>query len=61
MLTNSLPTNAKSSFETSPSLLPLAIFPLSIARRAERRDVESAGRNQAVPAHHCVAANMNPG
>jgi AraC family transcriptional regulator len=57
MLTNSLRTNAMSSFETRPSLRPLAIFPNWIERRAERRQVERADRIQAhLP--HCVAANM---
>jgi AraC family transcriptional regulator len=58
MLTNSLPTNATSSFETSPSLLPLAMFPLSIERRAEHRHVERADRIQVRAPHHRVAANM---
>jgi AraC family transcriptional regulator len=57
MLTNSLPTNATSSFKTSPSLLPPAIFALSTERRAERRQVERADRIQAHPPHR-VAANM---
>jgi AraC family transcriptional regulator len=57
MLTNSLPTNAPSSFKTSPSILPLANLPLSAERRAERRQVERADRIQAhVP--HRAAANM---
>ena len=57
MLTNSLPTNATSSFKTSASLPPPAIFPLSTERRAERRHFKRAGRNQAHPPHR-VAANM---
>jgi AraC family transcriptional regulator len=57
MLTNSLPTNATSSFKTSASLPPPAIVPLSTERRAERRHFERAGRNQAYPPHR-VAANM---
>jgi AraC family transcriptional regulator len=58
MLTNSLPTNATLTFKTSRSLLPLANFPLSIERRAERRHVEHADRNQAHSLDHRVAANM---
>jgi AraC family transcriptional regulator len=58
MLTNSLPTNATLSFKTDPSLLPLANFPLSLERRADRAHVERADRNQAHPPHHRVAANM---
>jgi AraC family transcriptional regulator len=57
MLTNSLPTDVPSSFKTSPSLLPLANFPLSTERRAERRHVERVDRIQAHLPHR-VAANM---
>jgi AraC family transcriptional regulator len=58
MLTNSLPTNAVSSFQTSPSHRPPAIFPFPIERRTERRPVERADRNQVRPPHHRVAAGM---
>jgi hypothetical protein len=58
MLTNSLPINATSSFEISPSLLPPAIFPLSIERRAERRHPGPADRLQAHAPHHRLAANI---
>jgi AraC family transcriptional regulator len=56
MLTNSLPSNATSSFTTAPSLLPLANLPLSIG--AERRHVEPADRNQAHPPRHRVGAHI---
>jgi AraC family transcriptional regulator len=59
MLTNSLPTNAKSSFETRPPHLPRANGPLLIERRAEGKHVERADRTQVRPPHHHrVAANM---
>jgi hypothetical protein len=58
MLTNSLPTNATSSFETRAPRPPRAIFPLLFERRAERRHVEGADRYQVRPPHHRVAANM---
>lgn len=58
MLTNSLPTNATSSFETRPPHLPRGSVPLLIERRAERRHVERADRIQVRPPHHRVAANM---
>jgi AraC family transcriptional regulator len=60
MLTNSLPTNARSSFERSPSLLPLAIFPPSIERHAERRHVERADRIQAHLPHRVAANRVHP-
>jgi AraC family transcriptional regulator len=47
MLINSLPINAASFFETSPSHLPAAIFPLSIERPASGGLVERADRIQA--------------
>jgi AraC family transcriptional regulator len=59
MLTNSLPTNAKSSFETRPPHLPRGNGPLLIERRAEGRHVERADRTQVrPPPHYRVAANM---
>src|SRR5271163_2297345 len=60
MLTNSLPTNATSSFKTSPSLLPPAIFPLSTERRAERRHVERATRNQVHQPHRVAGNTVQP-
>jgi AraC family transcriptional regulator len=60
MLTNSLPTNATSSFKTSPSLLPPAIFPLSTERRAERRHVERAARNQVHQPHRVASNTVHP-
>src|SRR5271167_4428754 len=60
MLTNSLPTNATSSFKTSPSLLPPAIFPISTERRAERRHVERAARNQVHPPHRVASHTVHP-
>ena len=56
MLTNSLPSNAASSFTIASSLLPLANPPLSIG--AERRHVERADRNQAHPPRHRVGAHI---
>src|SRR5271168_1070043 len=60
MLTNSLPTNATSSLETSLSRLPLATLPLSIGRRAERRHVERAARNQVHPPHRVAGNTVQP-
>jgi AraC-like DNA-binding protein len=60
MLTNSLPTNATSSFKTSPSLLPPAIFPLSTERRAERRHVERAARDQVHQPHRVASNTVHP-
>jgi AraC family transcriptional regulator len=58
MLTNSLPTNAKSSFETRPPHRPRANVPLLIERRGERRQFERVDPYQVRPPHHLVAANM---
>jgi AraC family transcriptional regulator len=60
MLTNSLPTNATSSFKTSPSLLPPAIFPLSTERRLERRHVERAARSQVHQPHRGASNTVHP-
>jgi AraC family transcriptional regulator len=60
MLTNSLPTNATSSFKTSPSLLPPAIFPLSTERRAERRHVERTARNPVQQPHRVASNTVHP-
>ena len=60
MLTNSLPTNATSSLETSLSRLPLATLPLSIGRRAERRHVERAARNQVHQPHRVASNTVHP-
>jgi AraC family transcriptional regulator len=58
MLTNSLPTNALSSFATGPSHLPRANLPLLIERLVERKSVERVDGIQVRPPHHRVAANM---
>jgi AraC family transcriptional regulator len=58
MLTNSLPTNATSSFETRPPHLPRGNVPLLIGRRAERRHVERTDSIQVRRPHHRVAADM---
>jgi AraC family transcriptional regulator len=58
MLNNSLLTTATSSFETGPPHLSRANVALLIERRAERRHVDRADRNQVRPPHHRVAASM---
>jgi AraC family transcriptional regulator len=58
MLTDSPPTTAGSSYETSPSRLPQAVVPLSIQRRAGHGHDERADRNQARRPHHRAATDM---
>jgi AraC family transcriptional regulator len=58
MLTDTLPMNAASSYETSPSRLPRAIVPLSIEKRGKVRYDERADRNRACQPHHCAAIDM---
>src|ERR1700730_5917759 len=58
MLTDSLPMNAASSYETHSSRLSRAIVPLSIERRGKLRHDERADRNQARQPHHCAATDM---
>src|ERR1700693_5310111 len=58
MLTDSLPMNAASSYETNSSRLPRAIVPLSIEKRGRLRHAERADRNQARQPHHCAATDM---
>jgi AraC family transcriptional regulator len=58
MLTDTLPMNAASAYETSPSRLPRAIVPLSIEKRGKLRHVERADRNRACQLHHCAATDM---
>src|ERR1700719_4532841 len=57
MLTDSLPTNALSSYETRHSHLPRAVMPLPIERRAGPRHDERADRNPARgPGHRAATA-----
>jgi AraC family transcriptional regulator len=58
MLTDTLPINAASFYETSPSRLPRAIVPLSIERRGKPGHDERADRNQVLQPHHRAATDM---
>jgi AraC family transcriptional regulator len=58
MLTDSLRTNATSTFETSVSRLPRAVVPFALGRGAPARYDEHADRNQSRQLYHRAAANM---
>src|ERR1700736_1480221 len=61
MLTDSLPTNARSSLELSPSRPPQAGVPIALERGARPSHDERVERKKARPPYHDAApAMVNP-
>src|SRR5258707_13631933 len=58
MLTDSLPTNALSSYETRHPHLPRAVMPLPIEIRVGPRHDERAGRNPARQPYHRAVTDL---